>query len=199
MQCVHAANSWNYFNKIFKNCYSWKFWPSKIQHYMVLLYQLLKIRGMCTVCMNTKESVQTGCIVSCNDYKVHVSTPDAMCTACIMCMGSIITCMQIKLCALLLIICHCYSSYTVSDRQSFRAKRLIAVRELFTKVYRSSVPDIPEQQGGISKSLSELLSKLTGSGTNIVWCNVYHDRFMHTTYVGICIYTILNSSHISML
>ena len=56
----------------------------------------------------------------------------------------------------------------MSDRQSFRAKRLTDVRELFIKVYRSSVPDIPEQPGGISKSLSGLLSKLTGSGTNVV-------------------------------
>ena len=86
--------------------------------------------------------------------------------------------------SLLLIICHCYSS--MSDRQSFRAKRLIAVRELFTKVYRSSVPDIPEQPGGISRSLSGLLSKLTGSGTNIVWCNVYHDRFILYFSYNIC-------------
>ena len=30
VQCVHAANSRNYFNEFFKNCYSWKFRPSKI-------------------------------------------------------------------------------------------------------------------------------------------------------------------------
>ena len=33
MQCVHAVNSWNYFNEIFKNRYLQKFRPSKIQRY----------------------------------------------------------------------------------------------------------------------------------------------------------------------
>ena len=33
MQCVHAVNSCNYFNEIFKNRYLQKFRPSKIQRY----------------------------------------------------------------------------------------------------------------------------------------------------------------------
>ena len=37
VQCIHAANSWNYFNEIFKNRYSWKFRPLKILRYTVVL------------------------------------------------------------------------------------------------------------------------------------------------------------------